>query len=117
MACIKCGRELKEQQVFCDECLADAEGYPVDPATPIQLPTYTPSAAPKKKRSKKKADLSPEEQLPRLRSSLRWLLFALAVILLAFCLTAVMLLHLLDQRDRPSAARWIPGITAQSQRL
>ena len=115
MACIKCGRKVKEQQVFCDTCLAEAEGYPVDPATPIQLPTHTPTQSQKKKGGKKKAVLPAAEQLPRLRSSLRWLLFALAVVLLAFCLTALMLLHLLEQRDGPSSARWTPGVTVQTR--
>ena len=115
MACIKCGRKVKEQQVFCDACLAEAGGYPVDPATPIQLPPHTPAQSLKKKGGRKKAAPSAEAQLKRLRSSLWWLLFALAVVLLAFCLTAMMLLNLLDQRDRPTSARWTPGVTVQTR--
>lgn len=115
MACIKCGRKVKDQQVFCEECLAEAEGYPVDSATPIQLPAHTPVLSQKKKGSKKKASRPPEAQLKRLRSSFRWLLFALVAVLLAFCLTALMLLNLLEQRDQPAAARWSPGITTQTR--
>ena len=112
MACIKCGRKVKDQQVFCEDCLADAEGYPVDPATPIQLPAHAPILSQKKKGSKKAAR-TPEAQLKRLRSSFRWLFFALVAVLLAFCLTALMLLNLLEQRDQPSAGRWAPDITVQ----
>lgn len=115
MACIKCGRKVKDQQVFCEDCLAEAEGYPVDPATPIQLPAHAPVQSQKKKGGKKKAARPPEAQLKRLRSSLRWLLFALVVVLLAFCLTALMLLNLLEQRDQPTAARWMPDTTVQTR--
>ena len=115
MACIKCGRKTKEQQVFCDDCLAQAESYPVDPATAIQLPAREATLLPKKKNGKKRADLPPEEQLPRLRSSFRWLLLALIVMLISFCLTAAMLLYLLDQRDNTPADRQSPVATAQVQ--
>lgn len=115
MACIKCGQKTTEQQVFCKDCLTEAQGYPVDPATLIQLPAHTSVQTPKKKGSKKKAVRPPEEQIPHLRSSVRWLLFALIMVLLAFCLTALMLLNLLEQRDQPTAARWQPEITAQAQ--
>ena len=114
MACIKCGRKVNDQQVFCEDCLAEAEGYPVDPATPIQLPAHAPVQS-QKKGGKKKASRPPEAQLKRLRSSFRWLLFALVTVLLAFCLTALMLLNLLEQRDQPSADRWTPDITVQTR--
>ena len=115
MACIKCGRKVKDQHVFCEDCLAEAEGYPVDPATPIQLPAHAPVVSQKKKGGKKKAARPPEAQLKRLRASMRWLLFALVVVLLAFCLTALMLLNLLEQRDQPSADRWTPDSAVQTR--
>lgn len=60
MNCMKCGREIPLGQVFCKECLADMEAYPVKPDTPIQLPVQSAEAAPKRaqpqKKSRKKAD-------------------------------------------------------------
>ena len=100
--------------MFCEDCLAEAEGYPVDPATPIQLPAHAPILSQKKKGSKKAAR-TPEAQLKRLRSSMRWLFFALVAVLLAFCLTALMLLNLLEQRDQPTAARWMPDTAVQTR--
>ena len=38
MYCMKCGKEVKENQVFCDACLVIMEKYPVKPGTHIQLP-------------------------------------------------------------------------------
>ena len=95
MHCMKCGRKLKDEQVFCPECLAVMEAYPVKPGTPIQLPpkNHAPAAPPKYPRRKLR---KPEEQIARLRSTVRWLSLALAVALLAFGATAVMLFWLLD---------------------
>lgn len=95
MHCMKCGRKLKENQVFCPECLAVMEDYPVKPGTPIQLPTRHNSPSASARPSKKKAR-KPEEQILRLRSAVRWLTLALVVALLAFIATAFMMLWLLD---------------------
>ena len=37
MNCMKCGREIGENRVFCDLCLADMEKYPIKPGIAIQL--------------------------------------------------------------------------------
>ena len=39
MNCMKCGREIPEQQTFCDVCLEVMSQYPVNPHTP---PFYSP---------------------------------------------------------------------------
>lgn len=98
MNCMKCGRELKEKQVFCDSCLADMEKYPVKPGTPIYLPVRTVEPAAKKHPARKKQALKPEEQISRLRISVRLLLLALIVALLAFSLTSLLALHLMEAR-------------------
>ena len=38
MYCLKCGREVYEDQVFCSDCIAVMEKYPVKPGTVILLP-------------------------------------------------------------------------------
>ncbi len=38
MKCMKCGKKYSAEQVFCDDCLAEMEKYPVSPETPIVLP-------------------------------------------------------------------------------
>ena len=38
MSCMKCGKEVSEGQVFCEECLTEMERYPVKPGTPVLLP-------------------------------------------------------------------------------
>ena len=97
MNCMKCGQKVKGQQVFCEDCLAIMETYPVKPGTPIQLPPPPPkNPAPVKvnKRRPKK----PEEIILQLRSKVRLLTLALIVAMLAFIATAVMLLWLLENQ-------------------
>ncbi len=97
MDCIKCGKKLKDHRVFCEECLAEAEKYPVEPGTPILLPRHTPYAPPKKRAQRKRqATLSPEEQLQKLRSSIRMMVIALIVTFLAFLLMAFLVVVLAE---------------------
>ena len=101
MNCIKCGKKLKDSKTFCAECLEQAADYPVDPATPLTLPrSVEPVAA--KKRPRKRAALSPEEQLPRMRATIRVLIAALFLLFLAFLLTAWICFTLLESRDQIS---------------
>ena len=94
MNCMKCGRKIKDQQVFCEECLAIMDTYPVKPGTPIQLPTPVKNTSPQKT-SRRKAK-KPEEQIIQLRISVRWLSVILAVALLAIGALVMMLLWLMN---------------------
>lgn len=38
MNCLKCGREIPAQQVFCESCLKEMAGQPVKPGTLVLLP-------------------------------------------------------------------------------
>lgn len=87
MNCLKCGREVPGEQVFCEDCLLEMEKYPVKPETVIQLPRQRDSMGVKKSPKRRTAPL--EEQVKLLRKRLRiqtiLLLIALALIIaLAF---------------------------------
>ena len=99
LRCIKCGQKLKRYQVFCDDCQAGMLDYPVAPGTPIQLPKRAAPTQGKRKPTRTKKPLSPEEKVVRLRSSVRLLTLGLIAAVLAFAVAALLLLHLLDQRD------------------
>ena len=102
MKCMRCGRDLKEEgRVFCPPCREYMDTCPVPPGTPVQLPQHTEAAAHKNKPSKKKKEVKPEEQVAKLRFSNRWLTFALVVTVLAFAITALVLLHILDEPETP----------------
>ena len=81
MNCMKCGREIPADQVFCDGCLKVMEKYPVKPDTAIQLPRRSIQAGPKKQTSRKR-QLSPEEQVVQLRKLCRRLLLCVIVLIL-----------------------------------
>ena len=100
MNCIKCGRELRGEAVFCSQCKEEMEHYPVKPGTPVQLPVRTETSEPTPKPRRQRKALPPEKQIRHLRKSVRLLLLALIVAVLAFILTSLLTLHLLEQRDR-----------------
>lgn len=81
MNCMKCGREIDTEQVFCEVCLADMEKYPVKPGTAVQLPRRPEPSGGKKTRSRRRSAFSAEEQVKQLKKRVR-LLAALLVITL-----------------------------------
>ena len=84
MYCMKCGREMEEESVFCTQCLAVMEKYPVKPGTAVQLPkrrdpNFAKRAVPRRK------VLTPEEMIRKLRRALRIALIAWLITFLLFC--------------------------------
>lgn len=84
MNCMKCGAEIPENQVFCDNCLAVMEQYPVSPAIHIHLPKRPQDMEELKKPAKKKRAPSAEEQIAALH--IKVLRLRLAAVILAFLL-------------------------------
>ena len=79
------------------------DACPVPAGTPIQLPHREAPVTGKKRSARKRRELSPEEQVARLRKSCRWLAAALIVVLLAFAFTAAILLRMMDKEPEPKA--------------
>lgn len=80
MNCIKCGRELDSEGVFCAECLADMERHPVKPGTVVLLPPQRVENT-SKKQPRKRRTLTPEEQIKRLKRRCRILTLILVLTL------------------------------------
>lgn len=114
MSCIKCGRDLRGEQVFCLVCQENMEHYPVKPGTPVQLPAHAPQPEEKNKPIRKKKALPVEVRLRKQRITIRLLILTLAAVLLAFAATAVLSLHLLDQRDRQNHIGQNYSVTPES---
>ena len=70
MNCMKCGRDLEPGQVFCAECLAEMEKYPVKPGTVVQLPRRR-EEMPNKKPTRRRSPPTPEERIKTLRRRVR----------------------------------------------
>ena len=88
MYCMKCGQEISEGRVFCPDCLADMEKYPVKPGATVILPQRFQTAAQKKQPAKKRVP-TPEELLEKYRKLLRvslglWLVTLLLAAALAY---------------------------------
>ena len=81
MNCVKCGREIGEEQVFCELCLGEMEKYPVKPGTAIHIPART-TREETKKQHRRRPVLTPSEQILRLRKKVRRLRVALVLVLL-----------------------------------
>ena len=88
MNCMKCGREIEAGNVFCPECLAEMEKYPVKPGTVVQLPKRRETPAYKKATVRRRA-VSLEEQIKKLRRAIR----SLIVLLLICCVLIGFLLY------------------------
>ena len=82
MNCMRCGREIGEEQVFCTDCLVDMEQYPVKPGTVVNIPQRPTNPVPRKTVVRKKAP-TPEETILKLRKRLRFFVIAWLVTLLA----------------------------------
>lgn len=78
MNCMKCGREISGDQVFCDHCLADMEKYPVRPDIVIQLPKRPAS----RKTINRRSPVTPAIQLEKLKHHHRLTVIILSVSIL-----------------------------------
>ncbi len=80
MYCLKCGNSTENEQVFCDHCLKIMAGYPVKPGINVHLPRKNP--LPVQKKQSRRRILSSDEQLLRMRVTVRILTVLLCVSLL-----------------------------------
>lgn len=101
MTCLKCGRDTADDRVFCQECLAVMDRYPVKPGTPVHLPHHafesTPRKAPPRKRS-----VPLEDQVVQLKRNLRRSRLIGLVLLVALSLAAVLLVREIAGEDLPA---------------
>lgn len=86
MGCLKCGREIPEDEVFCVECQLEAQRCPVDPASVVFIPSQM-KQEPVKKPPRRKT-LTADERIKALKRRIRWLT---ALVVLLSGLAAVMI--------------------------
>lgn len=92
MACMKCGKKTKDEQVFCPACLAVMDAYPVKADVRVQLPNRQKSEAARK--STRKRAVPPEEQVVQLRRSLRRARAFGLIVTLLLCAAGLLLLQI-----------------------
>ena len=82
MQCMKCGRDTEADQVFCTNCKEIMKKYPVRPGTVVQLP-YRPPQSSKKVLTRRRNNMSVEEQLKMLRRVVKWQIAVIVVLIAA----------------------------------
>lgn len=87
MTCMKCGRKIPAEQVFCDSCLEVMEKYPVKRDAAIHLPQRKEQSSSKKQTGRRR-QLPPEEQIVFLRKRLRRATAVIVVLCLLFAAAA-----------------------------
>ena len=88
MQCLKCGRNIELEQVFCADCLAEMEKYPVKPGTVVHIPHRPPHSPVKKAVPHRHPSVSPEEQVKKLKKRVAALSFALILTISALAAIA-----------------------------
>ena len=97
MKCMKCGKELSEETVFCEECLAEMEKYPVRPGTVVHLPRHAPVSPARKAPARRKPHVAPEEKIRQLSRIVARLTVALVICILLLVGTGYFaVIHLLE---------------------
>lgn len=91
MNCLKCGKSVEGQQVFCDDCLDSMADCPVKPGTLVYLPLRETAPAEKKTSRTKKG--TPGDRLLQMARAVRWLMVTVAVLSVLLTLVAGILLH------------------------
>ena len=86
MYCLKCGKERRENQVFCDGCLESMEAEPVEIQTPVLLPVQPakPTA------NYRRPVINLEEELKRLQKFNQNLILVLVLLVTLVILLGVM---------------------------
>ena len=97
--CLKCGREIDEGQVFCNDCLVEMAKYPVKPGTAVLLPSRGDAAVSKKAHSRRRGKTAAEEQLKALKNRIRILSVLLAVCILLLIVLSVFTFRFLKEDD------------------
>ncbi len=95
MDCMKCGKELKTEGVFCPECLAEMEKYPVKPNITVQLPVRRSAPAARKKARRQKY-VKAEDQIRYLKKVRNWLIAVIIGLILVFSAATATAIHFLN---------------------
>ncbi len=106
LTCMKCGRSIAADQVFCEDCLQDMALHPVKPDTPVVLPPRASDPSAKRPVVHHKKLRKPEEIIHTLRSWVIILGVMATVLALAFAMCVTIVLRLMDQQSMdPSAGQ------------
>lgn len=100
MNCLKCGREIEEDNSFCPVCLGEMEKHPVSPNTVVVLPSRR-GVPVKKAASPRRRTLSQQELLQKYRRRCRRLAIANAALAVLLAVVIGLFSWLYSRRKTP----------------
>ena len=111
MNCLRCGRETKDDHIFCDSCLETMKKYPVRPGTAVMLPRRKASTPLKKAR--RNLPPSPRDQIKKLKRQRNalWILIVLLMLILILLIGAIAYRYL-DKTPKPGQNYAVAETTA-----
>ena len=93
MKCLRCGNNALDEQLFCDECLADMEKHPVKPGTPIHIHKRTEGTT--VKRANFRLAVSKwQDRIFRLKYTIFWLIIIIILLIAVLTIGICMMLHI-----------------------
>lgn len=101
MNCMKCGKQTEGSNVFCTECLAGMEQYPVRPGTTVHIPVR--QDPPERKSQRKRKERTPEEQITMLHRIIQFLVICVAGLATTLAVTLGILVYTLLEPVEPEA--------------
>lgn len=104
MLCMKCGREISDEQCFCEICLAEMDRYPVKLDTAVYLPHRAKIDSSKKSQSKRKAP-SEQEQIRRLKQRIRRLWSVIGLLMVSLVIVGCVIANLIVHAGRPKTGQ------------
>lgn len=109
MQCLKCGRDVDEDQVFCEDCLEEAAQYPVDPNAAVYLPPLKAQEVPVK--PVRRRPPTPEEQLKGAKKRIRGLAIGLTLCILLLLAAAYPVYRYFAQEELLPGQNYTPLVT------
>lgn len=106
MHCLKCGRKIEDQRVFCPGCMEEMEKSPVKHDTVVRLPQRQNTPVSKKRQPIYQPFRKSADQITMLRNRVRWLTAALIIAFLLLLAAAFLVLWLLDWHQYFSLPFW-----------
>lgn len=103
--CLKCGKKTEGKGVFCSDCLAVMDNYPVKPGTVVHIPSRP--AAPVTTAQAGNPTAALRELISRQKLLIRWLAGVTALLSVLLLITAAMLIQTIrtEQPSRPTIGR------------
>ena len=99
MQCLRCGKNIPEDTVFCIDCQAEMNKCPVAPGTPVAIPPRPKQNKPRPRTASK------DEQISRLRMRTKRMAIAIGTLALLLVVSLTILFLSLREKEKLPTGR------------